>query len=40
MTVDTDIQRHWETWHGFTRFIKYSVAAIVITLVALGFFLL
>lgn len=38
-TMDPDLQRHYQTWIGFTRFMRYLIAAVVITLALLGYFL-
>lgn len=40
MAVDQELQRHMETWIGFTRFIKWGLATVIILLLALAFFLL
>lgn len=40
MTVDTDLQRHQQTWNGFVRFLQISIAVMVATLVLLAWFLL
>jgi hypothetical protein len=40
MTIDAELQRHRETWHGFTQFIKYSTIAVIILLVGMALFLL
>ena len=39
-TIDPEYERHRQTWVGFTRLIKVSLAVIVITLLLLAFFLL
>lgn len=39
-TIDPEYERHHQTWVGFTRLIKVSLAVIVITLLLLAFFLL
>jgi len=38
--IDPEFERHRRTWIGFTRFIKYALAAIVIVLVGMAVFLL
>ncbi len=38
--VDPELERHMRTWIGFTRFMKASLAAIVITLILMAIFLL
>ena len=38
--VDPEFERHYRTWIGFTRLIKYGLAAIVILLVGMAIFLL
>ena len=40
MAMDQELQRHMATWLGFTRFIKWSVALITLTLVLMAIFLL
>jgi len=40
MTMDRELQRHMDTWLGFTRLLKWSIALIVITLVLMAIFLL
>lgn len=37
--TDPELQRHYQTWIGFTRFMRYLTAAVVITLALLGYFL-
>jgi len=32
MVIDQELERHRETWIGFTRFMKYSVVALIILL--------
>jgi hypothetical protein len=36
MAMDQELQRHMETWLGFTRLLKWSIAGIVITLLILA----
>ena len=38
--VDPLFQDHYRTWIGFTRLMKYGLAAIVILLVGMAIFLL
>lgn len=38
--VDPELERHRQTWIGFTRFIKAALAVVVITLVLMAIFLL
>jgi hypothetical protein len=38
--IDPELERHRQTWIGFTRLIKYALAAIVIILVGLAIFTL
>lgn len=38
--IDSELERHRRTWIGFTRLIKYAIAAIVIILVGMAIFLL
>jgi hypothetical protein len=38
--VDPEFQQHYRTWLGFTRLIKFGLAAIVILLVGMAYFLL
>jgi hypothetical protein len=40
MAVDQELERHKETWIGFTRFMKWGVAIVVIVLLLMAFFLL
>jgi hypothetical protein len=40
MTIDSDLQRHRETWHGFTQFVKFGSAAIALILIGMAVFLL
>ena len=39
MVMDPEVQRHAETWHGFFRFMQFSVAAVVVILVLMALFL-
>ena len=38
--IDSELERHRQTWIGFTRLIKYSLAIVVIILIGLAIFLL
>ena len=38
--VDPEFERHYRTWIGFTRLIKFGLLAIVILLVGMAIFLL
>jgi hypothetical protein len=38
--VDPELERHRETWIGFTRLIKYSIVVIIIILAGMALFLL
>ena len=40
MTVDEELERHQETWEGFTRVVQGGVALFVSALLLLAFFLL
>ena len=40
MAADQELQRHVETWLGFTRLLRWSIAIIVITLFLMAAFLL
>jgi hypothetical protein len=40
MAMDQELQRHKEVWIGFTRLLKWAIAAIVIILLLMAFFLL
>jgi len=37
--IDPELERHRQTWIGFTRLIKYSLALIIIILVGMAIFL-
>jgi hypothetical protein len=39
-TVDTDLERHRETWIGFCRFVKIMTTVIVLILIGMAIFLL
>ncbi len=36
--TDPQYQAHYQTWIGFTKFVKYSLIAIIIVLGALAVF--
>jgi hypothetical protein len=38
--IDPELERHRETWIGFTRFIRYALALIIIVLIGMAIFLL
>jgi hypothetical protein len=38
-TMDPLLAEHYRTWIGFTRLIRYVIAALVIILALLGYFL-
>jgi hypothetical protein len=38
-TMDPEFARHYQAWVGFTRLMRYVLAAVVITLALLGYFL-
>jgi IS5 family transposase len=38
--IDPEFERHRQTWIGFTRFIRYALAVIVIVLIGMAIFLL
>jgi len=38
--MDPEFERHRRTWIGFTRFIKYALATIIILLILMAIFLL
>jgi hypothetical protein len=41
MTVmDAELERHRQTWIGFTWFLKISILVIVVTLAGMAIFLL
>jgi len=37
--IDPELERHRQTWIGFTRLIKYSMALIIIILAGMAIFL-
>jgi len=40
MAVDQELERHRKTWLGFTRLLRWAIAAVVIVLVGMALFLL
>lgn len=38
--ADPELQRHRQTWIGFTRFLKIALAAVVLLLIGMAIFLL
>ena len=38
-TIDPELERHRQTWIGFTRLVKYSIALIIIILISMAIFL-
>jgi hypothetical protein len=38
--VDPQFQQHYRTWIGFTRLIKFGIAAMVVLLIGMAIFLL
>ena len=38
--IDPELERHRETWIGFTRFIRYALAVIILVLIGMAIFLL
>jgi hypothetical protein len=40
MTIDSELQRHRETWNGFTQFVKFGSAAVALLLIGMAVFLL
>jgi hypothetical protein len=38
--IDSEFERHRQTWIGFIRLIRYAIALIVVTLVGMAIFLL
>jgi hypothetical protein len=38
--IDPELERHRQGWIGFTRLIRYALAAIIIILVGLAIFTL
>ena len=40
MAIDQELERHKETWLGFTKLLRWSIAIIVIILLGMAAFLL
>jgi hypothetical protein len=40
MAMDQELERHIETWRGFTRFARWGVAVVVFVLICMAFALL
>ncbi|MBO0739019.1 MAG: aa3-type cytochrome c oxidase subunit IV [Alphaproteobacteria bacterium] len=40
VAIDPELERHRQAWIGFTRLLRYALAAIVIVLVGLAIFTL
>jgi len=40
MAADQELQRHIDTWEGFTLLLKVSLAVIVLLLAGMAYFLL
>jgi hypothetical protein len=38
--VDPDYQRHYRTWIGFTRLIKWGLIIVILILIGMALFLL
>ena len=38
--ADPELQRHRQTWIGFTRFLKIALVVIVLILIGMAIFLL
>jgi hypothetical protein len=38
--ADPELQRHRQTWIGFTRFLRIALAVIVLVLIGMAIFLL
>ncbi len=38
--ADPELQRHRQTWLGFTRFLKISLVVIALVLIGMAIFLL
>ena len=39
-TADPELQRHRQTWLGFTRFLKIALVVVVLILIGMAIFLL
>ena len=40
VTADSVLKSHEQIWHGFTNFVKFGIAAVIILLVGMAIFLL
>ncbi len=40
MAVDQELERHRETWLGFARLMRWTLALVVLVLVGMAIFLL
>lgn len=40
MAVDQELERHRETWLGFARLMRWTLASVIILLVGMAIFLL
>jgi hypothetical protein len=40
MSLNQEVQRHRETWLGFARLMRWTVALIVIILIGMALFLI
>ena len=38
--VDPELERHRQTWIGFTRFLKWALTIIILILIGMAIFLL
>ena len=38
--LDPQYEQHYRTWVGFTRFLRWNTAAVIIILILLAIFLL
>jgi hypothetical protein len=36
---DFDLKQHEQTWHGFLKLLRYSVAGIAVVLLLMAYFL-
>ncbi len=39
MTMDQETQRHYQTWLGFARLMRWVVGSIVVLLLLMAYFL-
>jgi hypothetical protein len=40
MAVDQEVERHRQTWLGFSRLMRWAVGLVIIVLVGMALFLL